>query len=233
VRLALLDADVNFKVARDFIEEVKTKALGQEVVQSIQPGQQIIKVIHDELVKLLGSSNAGLALSGNRAASSWPACMVRAKRLPAPSWPAGCKTGAPDLARSPRTCTGRPRWINWRLWAAKSKSRSSRSRGKRMSEIARQALEFARQNQRNTLLFDTAGRLQIDQPLVQELARLRDLIQPQESCWSWTPPQARRQSMSPRISISAAYHRGDPDQAGRRRARRGGAQSEGGNRQAD
>ena len=70
VRMALLDADVNFKVARDFIEQVKTKALGQEVVQSIQPGQQIIKVIHDELVALLGSTNAGLALSGN------PSCIL-------------------------------------------------------------------------------------------------------------------------------------------------------------
>jgi signal recognition particle subunit SRP54 len=72
VRMALLDADVNFKVARDFIEQVKTQALGQEVVQSIQPGQQIIKIIHDELVKLLGSSNAGLALSGN------PSCLILA-----------------------------------------------------------------------------------------------------------------------------------------------------------
>ena len=60
VRMALLEADVNFKVARDFIERVKTKSLGQEVVQSIQPGQQIIKIIHDELVELLGSENAGL-----------------------------------------------------------------------------------------------------------------------------------------------------------------------------
>src|SRR5947209_3238660 len=65
VRLALLDADVNFKVARDFIERVKTKSLGQEVLQSVQPGQQIIKVIHDELVDLLGSSNAALNLAGN------------------------------------------------------------------------------------------------------------------------------------------------------------------------
>ena len=65
VRSALLDADVNFQVARDFIEQVKTKSLGQEVVQSIQPGQQIIKIINDELVKLLGSANAGLTLSGN------------------------------------------------------------------------------------------------------------------------------------------------------------------------
>src|SRR5271170_6268919 len=70
VRMALLEADVNFKVARDFIERVKTKALGQEVIVSIHPGQQIIKVIHDELVELLGSSNAALNLSGN------PACVM-------------------------------------------------------------------------------------------------------------------------------------------------------------
>src|SRR5262245_61039177 len=70
VRLALLEADVNFKVARDFIERVKAKSIGQEVVQSIQPGQQIIKIIHDELVELLGSANAGLQLSGN------PSCVL-------------------------------------------------------------------------------------------------------------------------------------------------------------
>src|SRR5215468_3416999 len=70
VRLALLEADVNFKVARDFIERVKEKSLGQEVIQSIQPGQQIIKIIHDEMVELLGSANASLQLSGN------PACVL-------------------------------------------------------------------------------------------------------------------------------------------------------------
>src|SRR6185436_10817021 len=70
VRMALLEADVNFKVARDFIERVKAKSIGAEVVQSIQPGQQVIKIIHDELVELLGSENASLQLSGN------PACVL-------------------------------------------------------------------------------------------------------------------------------------------------------------
>src|SRR6476620_2204898 len=65
VRMALLEADVNFKVARDFIDKVKEKSLGAEVVQSVQPGQQIVKIIHDELVGLLGSQNAGMNLSGN------------------------------------------------------------------------------------------------------------------------------------------------------------------------
>src|SRR5881409_1422427 len=70
VRMALLEADVNFKVARDFIDRVKAKSLGQDVVQSIQPGQQIIKIIHDEMVELLGSENASLQLSGN------PSCVL-------------------------------------------------------------------------------------------------------------------------------------------------------------
>src|ERR1700679_3159611 len=70
VRQALLEADVNFKVARDFIERVKTKAIGQEVIQSVHPGQQIIKVIHDDLAELLGSSNAALNLAGS------PACVM-------------------------------------------------------------------------------------------------------------------------------------------------------------
>jgi signal recognition particle subunit SRP54 len=70
VRMALLEADVNFKVARDFIERVKGKAIGAEVIQSIQPGQQIVKIIHDELVDLLGSQNASLNLNGN------PTCLL-------------------------------------------------------------------------------------------------------------------------------------------------------------
>jgi signal recognition particle subunit SRP54 len=181
VRLALLDADVNFKVARDFIEEVKTKALGQEVVQSIQPGQQIIKIIHDELVKLLGATHAGLALSGN------PSCLILAGLHGS-----GKTTSSAKLARwlqkqGRQTLlvaadVYRPaamdqletlgRQIDVPVFALKGETD--------VLKIARQALDFARQNNRNTLIFDTAGRLQIDQPLVQELARLRDLIQPQE-----------------------------------------------------
>ena len=61
VRLALLEADVNFKVARDFIERVKTKSLGEEVIQSIQPGQQIVKIFNDELVKILGGGSSAPA----------------------------------------------------------------------------------------------------------------------------------------------------------------------------
>src|SRR5512146_3137664 len=70
VRMALLDADVNFKVVRDFIDRVKAKSMGQEVIQSIQPGQQIIKIINDEMIELLGSENAGLQFK------SHPSCIM-------------------------------------------------------------------------------------------------------------------------------------------------------------
>jgi signal recognition particle subunit SRP54 len=70
VRMALLEADVNFKVAKDFIEAVKQKAIGEEVVRSVQPGQQIIKIINDELIELLGSTNAALNLGGQ------PTCIL-------------------------------------------------------------------------------------------------------------------------------------------------------------
>jgi len=181
VRLALLDADVNFKVARDFIERVKTKALGQEVIQSVHPGQQIIKVIHDELVDLLGSANAGLNLAGN------PACVMMVGLHGS-----GKTTSSAKLARlllkqgrTPLLVAAdvyRPAAMDQLETLAKQiEVPSFVQKGETdVLKIARGALEFAKANNRNTLIFDTAGRLQIDEPLVKELVRLRDLVQPQE-----------------------------------------------------
>jgi signal recognition particle subunit SRP54 len=181
VRMALLDADVNFKVARDFIEEVKNKALGQEVVQSIQPGQQIIKIIYDELVKLLGSTHAGLALSGN------PSCLMLAGLHGS-----GKTTTSAKLARWLQKQARQTLLVGADVYRPAAMDQLE-ALGRQIEvpvfapkgetdvlKIARQALDFARLNHRDTLIFDTAGRLQIDQPLVQELVRLRDLVQPQE-----------------------------------------------------
>jgi len=181
VRMALLEADVNFKVARDFIEEVKTKALGAEVVQSIQPGQQIIKIIHDELVKLLGSANAGLTLAGN------PACVMMVGLHGS-----GKTTSSGKLSRLLQKQGRTPLLVAadvYRPAAMEQLETLGKQLGipvfVRMGEtdvlkIAREALEEARATNRNTLIFDTAGRLQIDEPLVQELVRLRDAVKPQE-----------------------------------------------------
>ncbi|MCL4178311.1 MAG: signal recognition particle protein [Verrucomicrobia bacterium] len=181
VRMALLEADVNFKVARDFIERVKTKSLGQEVIQSIQPGQQIIKVIHDELVDLLGSTNAGLALTG-------PTASVLMVGLHG----SGKTTSSGKLARLLEKQGRRPLLVAADVYRPAAMDQLETlgrkldlpvlvQRGEKdVLAIARHALAYARDHERNTLIFDTAGRLQIDEPLVQELVRLRDLVKPQE-----------------------------------------------------
>ena len=181
VRLALLEADVNFKVARDFIEKVKVQAVGQEVIQSIQPGQQIVKIIHDELVKLLGSENAGLQLSGN------PACILMVGLHGS-----GKTTSSGKLARLLHKQGRSPLLVAADVYRPAAMDQLE-TLGKQLDlpvflkrgetdvlKIAREALDFARTQNRNTLIFDTAGRLQIDEVLVQELVHLRDLIKPQE-----------------------------------------------------
>src|SRR5215469_1701170 len=181
VRLALLEADVNFKVARDFIERVKTKSIGAEVVQSIQPGQQIVKIIHDELVELLGSANAGMQLSGN------PSCVLMVGLHGSGKTTSSAKLGKLLLkqGRTPLLVAAdvyRPAAMDQleKLGQQAGLPVYLHRGATDVLKIAREAFDFAKANNRNTLIFDTAGRLQIDEPLVQELVRLRDLVKPQE-----------------------------------------------------
>ena len=182
VRMALLDADVHFKVARDFIERVKQKAIGQQVIQSIQPGQQVIRIIHDELVELLGSQHAGLQLSGN------PACLMMLGLHGS-----GKTTSSGKLARLLQKQGRAPLLVAADVHRPAAMDQLE-TLGRKLEipvfvkrgetdilKIASQALGFARANNRNILIFDTAGRLHIDEPLVQELVRLRDLVKPQEN----------------------------------------------------
>ena len=181
VRMALLEADVNFKVARDFIERVKNKAVGVEVIQSIQPGQQIVKIIHDELVDLLGSQNAALDLSGG------PTSILMVGLHGS-----GKTTSSGKLARLLLRQGRQPLLVAADVYRPAAMDQLE-TLGKQIEipvflkrgetdvlTIAREALDFALAQSRNVLIFDTAGRLQIDEPLVQELVRLRDLVRPQE-----------------------------------------------------
>jgi signal recognition particle subunit SRP54 len=181
VRMALLDADVNFKVARDFIERVKVKSLGAGVIASVQPGQQIIKIISDELVELLGSANAALKLDGN------PSCIMMVGLHGA-----GKTTSSGKLAKLLQKQGRAPLLVAADVYRPAAMDQLE-TLGKQVDvpvflkrgetdvlKIAREALDFARANNRTTIIFDTAGRLQIDEPLVQELVRLRDLVKPSE-----------------------------------------------------
>lgn len=181
VRMALLEADVNFKVARDFIDRVKAKSLGQEVIQSIQPGQQIVKIIHDELVDLLGSEHTGLELSGS------PACILMVGLHGS-----GKTTSSAKLARLIHKQGRQPLLVGADVYRPAAMDQLD-TLGKQLQvpvflkrgeqdvlAIARAALDYAKCEHRNVVIFDTAGRLQIDEPLVQELVRLRDLVKPAE-----------------------------------------------------
>jgi len=177
VRMALLDADVNFKVVKEFIERVREKSLGQEVIQSVHPGQQIIKIINDELVALLGSENAGLELK------STPACIMMVGLHGS-----GKTTTSGKLARLLQKNGRQPLLVAADVYRPAAMDQLA-TLGEKLQvpvfvkrgetdvlQIAREALVYAQANQRNVVIFDTAGRLQIDEPLVQELVRLRDLV---------------------------------------------------------
>lgn len=179
--MALLEADVNFKVARDFIERVKEKALGAEVIASVHPGQQIVKIINDELVALLGSENAALNLTAT------PTIILMCGLHGS-----GKTTSSGKLARLLAKQGRSPLLVAADVYRPAAMDQLA-TLGKAMEvpvvvmkgetdviKIAREALDFAKANNRATIIFDTAGRLQIDEPLVQELVRLRDFIKPHE-----------------------------------------------------
>lgn len=181
VRMALLEADVNFKVARDFIERVKAKSLGADVIQSVSPGQQIVKVIHDELVELLGAQNASLNLSGSRA------CIMMVGLHGS-----GKTTSSAKLARMLQKEGRAPLLVAADVYRPAAMDQLE-TLGRQLDipvcslrgetdvlKIADAAFKMAADLQRQTLIFDTAGRLQIDEPLVQELVRLKARIEPQE-----------------------------------------------------
>lgn len=181
VRAALLEADVNHRVVQSFIERVKGKALGLPVIPSIQPGQLLIKIIYDELVELLGSTNAGLNLSGT------PSCIMLIGLHGS-----GKTTTCGKLARLLHKQGRHPLLVAADVYRPAA-TEQLETLGKQLGlptfvkpdetdvlNIARLALETGRITHRNVLLFDTAGRFHIDEPLVQELVRLRDFLKPQE-----------------------------------------------------
>jgi signal recognition particle subunit SRP54 len=181
VRLALLEADVNYKVAKDFIEHTKQRALGQEVLTSITPGQQIIKIVHDELVALMGGEPPGTAAatpSGNwmmvglHGCGKTTTCGKLAKLL--------AKQGRKPLLVA---CdVHRPAAIDQLETLGKQLEIPVFSlRGETdVVKIAKQAAAFAQSQSRDVVIFDTAGRLHIDEELVQELVRMREALAPQE-----------------------------------------------------
>jgi signal recognition particle subunit SRP54 len=181
VRLALLEADVHYQVAKDFIARVREKSLGQEVLRSISPGQQIVKIFHDELTALLGGDAQPLILS------------APARIMLVGLHGAGKTTSAAKLAsllkrqgKAPLLFAldlHRPAAIDQLATLAKQVGvpvfRPAPGETD-LLPVGRAGLKWAESQTGNVQIFDTAGRLEIDQVLVAELKRLRDFLQPQE-----------------------------------------------------
>ncbi|MGO9017654.1 MAG: signal recognition particle protein [Syntrophobacteraceae bacterium] len=182
VRMALLEADVHYKVAKDFVAGIAQRAVGQEVMQSLTPGQQVIKIVHEELAALMGGSAEPLKLSGR---TPVPVMLVGLQG-------SGKTTTAGKLARKlsndgRRPClvpadVYRPAAIEQLITLAgqlKLPVYPSTSR-QTPEQIAKEALNYARQENCDTLLVDTAGRLHIDAELMEELSRLKGILEPSE-----------------------------------------------------
>lgn len=181
IRLALVEADVDFQVAKDFVSRVKTKALGEEVVRSITPGQQIVKIFHDELTQLLGGDAEPLRLaektrilivglngSGKTTSSAKLANYLKKQG------------GAPALI----ACDlHRPAAIEQLATLGKQVDVPVYSPGpaeKNVQQAAAAGVAWADNQSANISIFDTAGRQEIDEPLIDEIKSLRDFLQPQE-----------------------------------------------------
>jgi signal recognition particle subunit SRP54 len=183
VRLVLLEADVNFKVVKDFIDRVRNRAIGSQVLQSLAPGQQVIKIVHEELVGLMGGGeDNSLDLAAR------PPVSIMMVGLQG----SGKTTSCGKLARYLKAQRRRPLLVPadvYRPAAIDQLKTVGRQLGIEVYEsrpdqdpvdICREALRYAELSGFDTLIADTAGRLQIDEKLMGELARIKDVVDPRE-----------------------------------------------------
>lgn len=182
VRKALLDADVNFQVVKSFVAEVEKKALGTEVISGVNPQQQFIKIVYDELVKVMGESHAPLA-----SADKPPTVILMAGLQGAGKTTATAKL-ALYLQKQKRSClmvatdVYRPAAIQQLITLGQQISIPVFELGTNANpvDIARQGVQEAKNQGIDTVIIDTAGRLQIDQEMMAELAEVKKAVNPDE-----------------------------------------------------
>ncbi len=183
VRLALLDADVNFGVVSTLVKRIKEKGLGEAVLKSVTPGQQFIKIVHEELVELMGREEAALELkgtpsvillcglqgSGKTTQTAKLAAFVSKKQSNKKILVAACDLQRPAAVEQLRLLCEQ---IQIELFAIAGE--------KNPLKVAEGALNKARKEAFDVLIVDTAGRLHVDEELMQELAQMKTILQPQE-----------------------------------------------------
>lgn len=183
VKLALLEADVNFKVVKDFIARVSELSVGQEILDSLTPGQQIIKIVRDELTALMGSEHEALTYA-KQPPTIYMLCGLQG---------AGKTTACGKLALNLRKTQGkRPLMVACDVYRPAAVKQLqvlgdqigvpvfSQGTDKDPVEIAKAAVEHAKKHGNDPVIIDTAGRLHIDEALMEELERIQSAVTPQE-----------------------------------------------------
>jgi signal recognition particle subunit SRP54 len=182
IRLSLLEADVNFKVVKDFVGRVRERAVGAEILDSLTAGQQVVKIVNDELVALLSAGDRTFKLQGN------PAVVVLVGLQGS-----GKTTSSAKLARHIVKLGRRPLLVAadpYRPAAADQLQTLGRQldlpvhrapEGTRVVDIARGGIEASKRQNRDTVILDTAGRLTVDEELMAEIGAINDAVQPIET----------------------------------------------------
>jgi len=182
VRLALLEADVNFKVVKGFVEKVKTKALGKEVLESLTPGQQVIKIVHSELCELLGGAYTRVHLSPN------PPTILMMVGLHG----SGKTTTSAKLARLFKKEGRRPMLVAADLQRPAAIEQLvtlgrqidvpvfASHEARNPVTLCEEAVKKAKVNAQDVVILDTAGRLHIDETLMKELTEIKERVNPKE-----------------------------------------------------
>lgn len=180
VKTALLGADVHFKVVRSFIDQVKAQALGMPVTPGVSPGQMLVKVLHDELVKLLGEGNQELksikplnvlvvGLHGSGKTTTTAKLAHRLKKQGYTPLVVGCDVYRPAAIDQLEAMAKQAQVLFY-----------SNKNTKNVLQIAKEAQAFSKEHKADAILFDTAGRLQIDENLIEEIKELKKFLQPEE-----------------------------------------------------
>ena len=182
IKLALLEADVNYKVVKQFISEVSQKALGQNVLNSLTPGQQVVKIVNEELVKILGSANSKINISPN------PPTIIMIVGLQGSGKTTLCGKLSNYLRKNGKkpymiACdVYRPAAIDQLETIGKNLDIDvySEKDNQDVVAIAKKGIDVAKSKLCDAIIIDTAGRLQIDQKLMDELVRLKKAVKPHE-----------------------------------------------------
>ena len=181
VRRALVDADVNYKIAKTFTDEVKAKALGQDVIKSVSPGQMLVKIVNDELIQLMGGTKSDLNLSGNPTVILMSGLQGSGKT----TFSGKLASFIKKKGKKPLLVAGdvyRPAAINQlqTLGGNLEIEVFAEPENKNPVSIAQNAIAHAKANGFNVVIIDTAGRLSVDEEMMNEIAKLKQETKPHE-----------------------------------------------------